>query len=84
MVAVVNVDCKCLKQLAPSFINIWMTQLKLKLLAKGFLLAILPRAAFRTHRSLDVFCNKNLVQILAAILSPLVGAEDLRRFISFV
>ncbi len=55
MVVVVNLECNCLKQLASSFVNIRMAKLELKLLVKGFLLAVLPRAAFSTHRSLDVF-----------------------------
>ena len=54
MVVVVNLQSNCLNQLAPSFINIGMTELELKLLVKGFLLAVLPRAAFSAHRSLDV------------------------------
>ena len=82
MVVVVNLDCNCLDQLTPSFVNTWMTKLELKLLVKRFLLTVLPRAAFSAHRSLDVLRDQDLVQILAAILAALVRVEDLWRLAS--
>lgn len=43
---------------ALGFVNSWVTKLELKFLVKGFLLAVLPRTAFSTHRSLNIFAIK--------------------------
>ncbi len=75
MVMVVNLDCDCLDSLTSGFMNQWTTKLKLKLLVKGFLFTVLPRAAFSAHRGLDVLRDQDLVQILATMLNCLGRSE---------
>ena len=65
-------------EFVPSFLKKELSRAEISVWLEGV------TSAFSAHRSLDILRDQDLVQILAAILAPLIGVEDLWRFISFV